>query len=160
MGTQALLFILSFLLLIVILVMLFLGCSCFTGMGLGAGKEGFANGPRISVAEPKEAMGPAKPKKAPKDNGDDDDNDDDDDRPVELTAAETELFDDLRNNRLSSNDINGLVKAKILTTSVVEKFMKKLEENYEGETIVDPLQKKEGDTVEGFSAQQDCYARW
>lgn len=45
----------------------------------------------------------------------------------ELSKSETELFEDLKNNRLSENEVMKLVKNGILNESLVEKFLARLD---------------------------------
>jgi PBP1b-binding outer membrane lipoprotein LpoB len=61
-------------------------------------------------------------------------------KPADLSAKEKELFENLKENKLSDDEINKLVKAKVLTEDLVEKFLEKLqtEEVTEGFTSVGP----------------------
>ncbi len=45
----------------------------------------------------------------------------------DLSAKEKELFENLKENKLSDDEINKLVKAKVLTEDLVEKFLEKLQ---------------------------------
>jgi 6-phosphogluconate dehydrogenase (decarboxylating) len=52
----------------------------------------------------------------------------------DMTEKEKELFENLKENKLSDVEINKLVKAGVLTDQLVEKFLEKLQKD---ETIVE-----------------------
>ncbi len=61
-----------------------------------------------------------------------------------LTPQEKELFEDLKNNRLSEEDIKTLVQNNVLNEKLVEKFLDKLADT--------------DSTLEGFTSVGNTYA--
>jgi hypothetical protein len=67
-----------------------------------------------------------------------------------FTSNERELFEDLKNKKLSNDDIKRLIKEGVLTEVLINKFLKKLD--FPG--LLQPKQKaKNVDTVEAFSCE-------
>lgn len=56
----------------------------------------------------------------------------------DLSAKEKELFENLKENKLSDEEINKLVKAKVLTEDLVEKFLEKLQTDEVREGFASP----------------------
>lgn len=80
------------------------------------------------------------------------DSDDDDDNTSSaqpLTPKEKELFEDLKNNRLSEAEITTLVQNNILNEQLVEKFLNKLVPSDDAE---------DKDVIEGFASVGNTYA--
>lgn len=63
---------------------------------------------------------------------------------ADLSSKEKELFEDLKENKLSDTEITKLVKAGVLTDKLVEKFLEK-------------LQNDGGDVMEGFTSVGSPY---
>lgn len=113
----------SVVLVIAILGFTFMGCSCWRKP-----VEGFTSPPATKAPTLAEAV--SKP----------------------LTPQEKELFEDLKNNRLSEEDIKTLVQNNILNEQLVEKFLDKLvpAEEFEGDG--------EENVVEGFASVGNTYS--
>jgi hypothetical protein len=88
----------------------------------------------------------------------------------DLTPKEQELFQDLKDNKLSTEQITELVKGGILTEALVEKFLNQLDASIEDvsekatapvkdkkEDFADEEETKE-DFIEGFSSVSPSYA--
>jgi FtsZ-interacting cell division protein ZipA len=109
------------------------------------------------------------------------DDDDEDDVPsigsrkdvgdASLTAKEKELFEDLKNNKLSTDEITDLVKGGVLTEKLVERFLSQL--NAQVDDVPAPpvsssssnskkaskaTKDVEDDVVEGFQCGEKEYA--
>lgn len=98
----------------------------------------------------------------------------------EMTKKEQELFEDLKNNKLSDKEITNLVKTGILNEVLVEKFLAKLDATAAELKLEDAEMretgKKMGDTrtlagdaaaaaalatsIEGFCSMAPGYAKW
>jgi hypothetical protein len=92
----------------------------------------------------------------------------------ELSKRETDLFEDLKSNKLSEKEIVNLVKTGVLNEALVEKFLSKLDssaaqlaledERMRGEMKRQPgLAKDEAaaaGSVEGFCGMAPGYAKW
>lgn len=66
----------------------------------------------------------------------------------EMTKKDTELFKAIVNEKFSTQELEKLVKAGILTENTIEKFLNEMEESKE------PLEGS-GETIEGFSCARD-----
>lgn len=117
-------------LVISILLFTFFGCAC---KKTPFHMEGFADA-AAAVEKPKTPSDPT-------------DADADVDMNAPLTPKEKELFEDLKENRLSENDIKTLVQNNVLNEKLVEKFLNKLADSEEKE-----------DTFEGFTSVGNTYA--
>jgi len=69
----------------------------------------------------------------------------------DLTPKEKELFQDLRENKLSTEQITDLVKGGILTEQLVEKFLNQLDSSAE-EIKADTKEAMSTPEVEGFAS--------
>lgn len=98
----------------------------------------------------------------------------------EMNKKEQELFEDLKNNKLSDKDITNLVKTGILNEALVEKFLAKLDATAADLKLEDAQMRDDakmgaegrtlaGDTaasaalatnIEGFCSMAPGYARW
>uniref|UniRef100_A0A6C0CTE5 Uncharacterized protein n=1 Tax=viral metagenome TaxID=1070528 RepID=A0A6C0CTE5_9ZZZZ len=63
-----------------------------------------------------------------------------------LTKKETELFEAISKDQVSNEDLEKLVKAGIVTESLVERFLNQMQDN---------VSTKTKDVVEGFSCERD-----
>lgn len=93
-------------------------------------------------------------------------NEDEDIATSELTNREKELFEDLKNNKLSTEQIGELVSEGVLTEKLVEKFLNELNitpddtpstakregENNVNNRITPTIKDEEEFTIEGFTA--------
>lgn len=94
---------------------------------------------------------------------------------TDLSKKEQELFEDLKNNKLSEKEVMNLVKTGILNEALVEKFLAKLDASAEelasedaelrtahktGGAKAASAKEDEGGVVEGFSADGYGYARF
>lgn len=113
----------------------FFGCSC---MRKPMAIEGFKTGAAASSSTSTATS-------ASKDSDDDDDNT----SAQPLTPKEKELFEDLKNNRLSEAEITTLVQNNILNEQLVEKFLNKLVPSDDAE---------DKDVIEGFASVGNTYA--
>lgn len=93
-----------------------------------------------------------------------------DDQPVDdLTQKEKELFEDLKDNKLSTEEITDLVKGGVLTEKLVEKFLAQLNVQVEDDptpskkdskTVKPKASEDETDTgIEGFMSGASQFAR-
>jgi hypothetical protein len=115
----------SVVLVVAIFAFSFFGCSCWkTKLAM----EGF------EVEKPVVPVKPAMPAKPV-------------DPKAPLTPQEKELFEDLKNNRLSEDDIKTLVNNNVLNEKLVEKFLDKLADASEMDS-----------TLEGFTSVGNTYA--
>ena len=96
-------------------------------------------------------------------------NEKDDETNDDMTQKEKELFEDLKDNKLSTEEITDLVKGGVLTEKLVEKFLAQLNVQIEDEVATKKESKtskaKSSDedtddtTVEGFMSGSSQYAR-
>lgn len=84
----------------------------------------------------------------------------------DLTEKEKELFEDLKENKLSTEEITDLVKGGVLTEKLVEKFLSQLSIAVEDDpTPVASSSKKkkkeedEDEQIEGFMSGASQYAK-
>lgn len=103
---------LSVVLVVAILAFTFFGCACWRKH---FGMEGFADAPEKKPTPKAEEHTPETKPKTPVV-----------DKNAPLTPQEKELFEDLKNNRLSEEDIKTLVENNVLNEKLVEKFLDKL----------------------------------
>jgi hypothetical protein len=68
-----------------------------------------------------------------------------------FTSNERELFEDLKNKKLSNDDIKRLIKEGVLTEVLINKFLKKLD--FPGLLKPKENKSKKVDTVEAFSCE-------
>lgn len=131
MKRTELLLIISAVLVFAILAFTFFGCTCKRKIF----SEGFETA-ATPAAPPTAAPSAAK-----------DDAEEDDSTTKPLTPKEKELFEDLKNNRLSEDEIKTLVQNNILNEQLVEKFL-------------DKLVPEDGDNnvVEGFTSVGNSFA--
>jgi hypothetical protein len=92
---------------------------------------------------------------------------------AELDDKEKELFEDLKENRLSNEQISELVSGGVLTERLIEKFLNQLnvtpedgKETTTSSTATKPTtttttsSNEEEFTIEGFSANQSMFAKF
>lgn len=95
---------------------------------------------------------------------------DDDEGFSDMSKKEKELFEDLKENKLSTEEITDLVKGGVLTEKLVEKFLAQLNVQVDDEPVVatsgkEKTKKKatkeetEDDQIEGFMSGSSQYAR-
>jgi hypothetical protein len=80
-----------------------------------------------------------------------------------LSSKEQELFEDLKENKLSTEQITDLVKGGVLTEKLVEKFLNELnvpvEENVK-EVDIPSKKNKKDDEIEGFTVGGSFFAKY
>lgn len=130
MKRSTILLVLSSLLLVSIFVFIFFGCACWRKT-----KEGFADAKKKEPETKKNEEGD-KPKE---------------EKPKGLTPQEKELFEDLKNNKLSEDEVKTLVQNNILNQELVEKFLDQL-------SASDTLADEPTDVVEGFASVGNSFA--
>lgn len=92
---------------------------------------------------------------------------------ADLSKKEQELFEDLKNNKLSEKEVMNLVKTGILNEALVEKFLAKLDATAEDLAAEDAQMRTESKTgsgsktaahddevIEGFSSDGYGYAKF
>lgn len=86
---------------------------------------------------------------------------------TDLSDKEKELFEDLKENKLSNEQITELVSGGVLTEKLIEKFLNQLNVTPEdgkpttSTTKAPPVHKDEEEfTIEGFSANQSMFAKF
>lgn len=127
-----LLLLISVVLVFAIIGFTFFGCTCTRKPMMAEGFETAASKPAATTTPAATAT-----------------SDDEDDAPAKpLTPKEKELFEDLKNNRLSEDEIKTLVQNNILNEQLVEKFLDKLV----------PSDADDKDVVEGFTSVGNTYA--
>lgn len=101
MDTEVLIVILQFVLILLILFSIFKGCCCHKKYKFHR-IERFANNPDLATEK---------------------------DEPVKesFTKEEMELFEDIKNNRVKESEINSLISKGILTETLVQKMLNKID---------------------------------
>lgn len=122
---------LSLVLVIAILGFTFFGCSCWRKP---FGVEGFTDDTKVKEDTKKtEEVSVSDPN-------------------LPLSPQEKELFEDLKNNRLSEDDIKTLVENNVLNEKLVEKFLNKLV------PADGSAEEEKEDFVEGFTSVGNTFA--
>jgi hypothetical protein len=76
----------------------------------------------------------------------------------DLSPKEQELFEDLKDNKLSTEQITELVKGGVLTEALVEKFLLQLDAPVDTVSNTDEKNEEKEDFIEGFTSTGNRYA--